>query len=72
MFFGAGLAAFLPLDDESGKLIAVDFGEHNEDVRKTAVGDEHLLAVEKVMLAVIAQLCRRFGGHRVRARAGFS
>ena len=40
------------LDDEAGKFLAINFGEDDEDVRETAVGDPHLLAVQDVVLPV--------------------
>src|SRR6476469_6350312 len=46
VFFRAGLAAVLSLNDEGGELVAVDFGKDDIDVREAAVRDEHLLAVE--------------------------
>ena len=72
MLFRAGLAAVLPLDDEGAEFVAIDFREHDVDIGKAAVGDEHLFAVEHVMAPIVTQLCRRLGGHRVRAGAGFS
>src|SRR5581483_10158027 len=58
VLFGIGLADFLPLDNERGELGTIDFRENHIDVRETAVRDEHLLAVENVLLAVVAQLRR--------------
>ncbi len=40
------------LDDERGKFFAVNFREHDVDVRKTAVGDPHFLAVENPVFSV--------------------
>ena len=67
MFFGAGFAPFLPLDDERSKFVAVDFCEDYVDVREAAVRDEHLFTVKNIMSAVGAEPCRGFRGHRVRA-----
>ena len=61
------LAAFLALDYERGKLVAINLGKDDEDVRETTVGDEHLFAIENVVCAVRAQLRGRFRVHRVRA-----
>ena len=44
------------LHQERGELLAADFGEHREQVRRAAVGDPHLLAVEDVVRAVGAQV----------------
>ena len=65
VFFRAVLAALLALDNESGKLVAVDFREHNEDVGESAVGNEHLLAVENVVGTVVTQFRGRFRGHGI-------
>ena len=67
VFFRAVLAALLALDNESGKLVAVDFREHDEDVGESAVGNKHLLAVENVVGIVVSQLRGRLRVHRVRA-----
>ena len=65
VFFRAILAPFLAFNDERGELVAVNFREHDEDVRETAVGDEHLFAVEKVMRAIIAEFRSCFRIHGV-------
>ena len=65
MFFRAGLTAFLPLDNERGEFIAIDFREHHINVGEATVGDEHFLAVENVVRAVGAQFRSRFCGQRI-------
>ena len=71
MFFSAGRQSLLSFDDESRELVAVDFCEHDEDVGKAAVGDEHLFAVKNVMRAVFAQARVRLCRHRVGTRSCF-
>ena len=61
---GAADHAHAALDDEGGEVLAVDLGEHGEDVGEAAVGDPQLLAAEAVELAVRRQ---RGGGARRRA-----
>ena len=71
VFFRARRQPVLPLDDERRELVAIDLREHDEDVGKAAVGDEHLLAVENVVRAVVAQPRGRFRGHCVGTGACF-
>jgi hypothetical protein len=60
VLFSAGRQARLSLDDEGAELVAVDLRKHDEDVGEAAVGDPHLLAVENVLRAVVAQTRGRF------------
>ena len=46
------------LDDEAGEFLAVHFGEHDVDVRESAVRDPHLLPVQNPVLAVGRQAPR--------------
>ena len=46
LFLAARHAGPLAFDDEGGEVLAVDLGEHDEDVGEAAVGDPHLLAGE--------------------------
>ena len=48
------------LDDEGGEVLAVDLGEHDEDVGEAAVGDPHLLAGQRE--AAVGQPDRAGGG----------
>src|SRR5262245_17197694 len=48
VFFRTRGQSRLPFDDERAELVAIDFGEDDEDVGETTVGDPHLLAVENV------------------------
>ena len=54
---GAVEHAHAAFDDEGGEVLAVDLGEHGEDVGEGAVGDPQLLTAQAVALAV-----RREGG----------
>ena len=65
VLFRSWRQSFLSLDDEGGEFVAINFREHDKDVGKAAVGDEHLFAVKNVMRAVFAQPRRRFCSHRV-------
>ena len=44
------------LDDESGELFSVDFGEHDEQIGKATVADPHFLAVQDIVRAFGIQL----------------
>ena len=57
------------LDDERGERLAVDLGEDDEQVGEAAVGDPHLLAVEReaAVGAAASRACLR--AERVRARS---
>ena len=56
------------LHQKRRELLAADFGEDGEQIRRAAVGDPHLLAVEHVVRAVGAQIGARLQRHRVRSR----
>src|SRR5271165_1899017 len=58
----------LALDNESCELLPIDLREYREHVGKATVGNEHLLAVEDVVSAVVAQLSFCADGERVGAR----
>ena len=62
------LHAHAAFDEEGGELLAVDLGEHREQVGKAAVGDPRFLSVQEVMPAVRRQ--PRGGLCRQRVRAG--
>src|SRR5260370_18308043 len=72
VFFRAVLTAFLSLNDEGREFVAIDFREHDEDVGKATIGNEHLFAVEDVVRAVVVYLIGRFSGHSVRTRPRFT
>ncbi len=59
-------------DERAQVLIVIDLGEHGEDVRETAVGDPHLLAVDQVVLAIGRQHRFRLSAVGIAARAWFS
>ena len=71
MLFRAGRQAGLPLDHECTELVAINLGEDDEDVCKATVGNQHLLAIEDVVRAVLTQPRCRFRGHRVGTRTRF-
>ena len=61
------------LHDKGAEVGVVDLGEHDEGLSPTTVGDEHLLAVDDVVLAVLAE--HRLGAaaaHRVGTGARLS
>ncbi len=62
--FASGITA---LDDEGGEFLAVDFGEHDIQVRETAIGDPHLLPVQNIVRAFAVQFGAREGILRVGA-----
>ena len=56
------------LDEERGELLAVDLGEDGEQIGEAAVRDPHLLAVEQIVPAVVAEHGGGLRGERVRPR----
>src|SRR5262249_31361980 len=68
LFLAAAHAWERAFDDEGGKLVAVDFGEHDEEVGESPVGDPHLSAAQDE--AAVGLPCRpRFRAERVRSRS---
>src|SRR5439155_13077321 len=69
VFFFAAPDPERPLDEKRGELIAVDFGEDDEQIGEPAVGDPHLLAVQDeapVRLTYRACACAERVGPRSR------
>ena len=55
LLFGAcGDALAIGLDEDGAELVAIDLTEHREQVREPRVGDPHLLAIDDVVLAILA------------------
>ena len=60
-------ARSVALDQESGELLAIDFGEDRIQVREARVGDPHLFAVQDVVLAIGRQDRARSQAHGIGA-----
>src|SRR4030095_620585 len=62
VFFRTRGQSRLSLNNKRAELVAINLGKHDKDVGETTVGDPHLLPVENVLLAIVAQsrrcLCR--------------
>src|SRR6202034_938191 len=72
VLFGAdGETGKIPFDQECAEPFAVDFGEDREQIRESGVGNPHLFAVEKVVLAVGRNLGASAAVESVRSRRSF-
>ena len=73
MLLGTGTAIFAAFDHKCREFIlfAVNLCKHDIYISKTAVRDEHLFAVQHIMLAVFGQLGDRLGTQSVGAGTAF-